>query len=65
MMMPEYLRSELKGMISTILANSPVRRFLGLFRNVCFKALTVAFSDVWLLRMAARGLRSDFRAGVL
>ncbi len=52
-------------MTSVILANSLVGRNLALLRNVCLKALMVAFSEVWLLRMAARGLRSDFNSGVV
>ena len=61
---PEYLRSEEKAIISVILGKSSVRRFLGLFRKVFFKAVMVAFSAVWLVRMASRAARNDFSTGV-
>ena len=47
--------------ISVILPISSVGSFLAVFRNFLFKALTVAFSLVWWLRMAFKALRSDFK----
>ena len=56
-LMPEYLRSEEKGMISTL---SFISRFLAVLRSFCFKAALVALSAVEWLRMAVNAASRAF-----